>query len=155
MSRWEALGFAMTSLAVSVTGLVYFWMKYFLRNDDPFALVNHPWQQTFLKLHILSAPALILIVGILFKSHFLQKYRLKEKGNRLTGMALMSSFPAMVLSGYALQVVVEPFVLEIAIVLHLGTGAIFSAACVAHLITGFKLGNKKVQAWWNRRRIAA
>jgi hypothetical protein len=44
MSRWEAWSFGALNLVLALTGGVYFYMKFVLRTDDPFAVVNHPWQ---------------------------------------------------------------------------------------------------------------
>ena len=57
MRTWERWAFNMTSLVVAATGLAYFWMKYMIQTEDPFAVVNHPWQGPMLMLHLLASPA--------------------------------------------------------------------------------------------------
>jgi len=63
MKRWEAWSFHILTLIVTVSGIVYFWMKYLLKTDDPFSVINHPGQPAMLKTHILAAPLFILRQG--------------------------------------------------------------------------------------------
>ena len=44
MTRLEAWFLHVATILVGGGGLVYAWMRYFVRPDDPFAVVNHPWQ---------------------------------------------------------------------------------------------------------------
>ncbi len=44
MSRWEALAFNTLHGLLAATGFAYFYMKYALETDDPFAVVNHARQ---------------------------------------------------------------------------------------------------------------
>ena len=71
MRPWERRAFNLAAVAVTVTGVAYFWMKYVVRNDDPFAVVNHPWQAAMLALHVLASPPFILIFGIVLNSHII------------------------------------------------------------------------------------
>ena len=71
MTRWERWGFNTFHVIVAVTGAVYFYMKYLMSTDDPFAVVNHPWQSTMLSLHVIAAPFFVAFFGMLFRSHSL------------------------------------------------------------------------------------
>ena len=82
MKRWERWTFNALSFAVAATGFAYLWMKYALQNDDPFAVVNHPWQAGMLDLHVVASPAFILMFGIVFNSHIMKKLRATGLPNR-------------------------------------------------------------------------
>ena len=57
------------AMAMNVTGLVYFWMKYMMKSENAFSVINHPWQAWVLKLHVFIAPLFVFIFGALFFSH--------------------------------------------------------------------------------------
>ena len=59
MTRLEAWFLHVATILVGGGGLVYAWMRYFVRPDDPFAVVNHPWQPDVQHLHVLAAPLLV------------------------------------------------------------------------------------------------
>ena len=40
MTRFERWSVWLTSALTALTGIGYFWCKYLLRTDDPFAVVN-------------------------------------------------------------------------------------------------------------------
>ncbi len=126
-------------VAVSASGIVYFWMKYILPNNDPFSIVNHPWQPAMLKLHILASPFLLLVFGIVFHSHVARKLRDSHHPNRRSGWIAIVTFGLMTFSGYLLQVASENGLLRVALVLHLTSGALFVAAYVVHLIISVRL----------------
>ena len=45
MSRAQVALLQLSLLAMALTGLAFAWMKYFMKSDDPFAVVNHPLQR--------------------------------------------------------------------------------------------------------------
>jgi len=142
---WERILFNLSTLAVSVTGILYFWMKYLLETDDPFSLVNHPWQIRMMDLHILSSPVLLLVVGIIFESHIASNLRNgKYFGNRRSGVAVLLTFPVMVFSGYLLQVFSDPWLLRISLYLHLGTGGLFAMSYLVHQVISVRIRIRQV-----------
>ena len=68
MRSWHRRTFNTLSVVVAATGILYFWMKDMLVTDDPLAVVNHPLQPLTLDLHLLSAPALLVIFGIVLNA---------------------------------------------------------------------------------------
>ncbi len=64
MKRWERWSFNAMNMVVAVTGLTYFYMNDILTTSDPFAVVNHPWQGSMLSLHVVAAPFVVLLFGI-------------------------------------------------------------------------------------------
>ena len=139
MKRWERWSFNALNAVVALTGVAYFWMKYLLVTDDPFAVVNHPWQSSMLSLHVVTAPVLVLLFGIVLRSHILKKLVSKYQPDRRTGWISLISFAAMALSGYLLQVASTPFWLSTLLVLHLATSGVFLVGYVAHLVIGWRL----------------
>jgi hypothetical protein len=141
--RWERWSFNILSLAIAITGYAYFWMKYGMRSDDPFAVVNHPWQAIMLNLHVVGAPAFILISGIVFNSHVMKKLRAPQLPNRTSGLTSLAMFAIMVISGYLLQIASNDAWLQALVVIHVASGAIFSITYTAHLIISAKLARTR------------
>jgi len=140
MKRWERWTLNALSLAVIVTGFAYLWMKYGVQTNDPFAVVNHPWQTSMLSLHVVASPALILIFGIIFNSHVMKKLSATRLPNRRSGLVSLGTFAAMIVSGYLLQVSSSEAWLQTMIVVHVASGAVFAIVYVAHLVISAKLG---------------
>ena len=143
MKRWERWTFNALSLVVAATGFACLWMKYVLENDDPFAVVNHPWQNGMLDLHVVASPALILMFGIVFNSHVMKKLRATRLPNRRSGFISLGTFAAMVVSGYLLQVSSNEAWLQALVVLHVASGAIFSVAYAIHLVISARLARTR------------
>ena len=139
MKRWERWTFNALSLAVAATGFAYLWMKYAVQIDDPFAVVNHPWQMSMLGLHVVASPAFILIFGIVFNSHIMKKLGATRLPNRRSGFVSLGTFAAMVVSGYLLQVSSSEGWLQALVVVHVTSGAVFSIVYAAHLVISARL----------------
>ena len=144
MKRWERWTFNLTALAVAVTGFAYFWMKYLIQNDDPFAVVNHPWEGAMLNLHVLASPPFILIFGIILNSHILKKLGVSGIPNRKTGLLSFGMFAAMIVSGYMLQVAMSEMLLRALVVLHVASGATFSVTYLVHLVISARIARRRV-----------
>jgi hypothetical protein len=143
MKRWERWTFNALALAVAATGFVYLWMKYGMRTDDPFAVVNHPWQMGMLDLHLVASPAFILMFGIVFNSHVMKKLRATRLPNRRSGYVSLGTFAAMVISGYLLQVSWSEAWLQALVVVHVAAGAIFTVAYGAHVVISVALARRQ------------
>jgi len=150
--------------AVAGSGLVYAWMKYFLRHDDPYSAVNHPWQPAALAWHVVAAPFLVFAVGLIAREHILS--RIQEGGpprTRRSGLLAALLVLPMVLSGYGLQVTSEPAIRGALVAVHLTTGLPFFLVYVAHAVAA-RLAERRarraagstaapwVVALWNGRR---
>ena len=143
MKRWERWTFNILALVVAVTGFAYCWMKYFVENPDPFAVVNHPWETAMLHLHVLASPAFILIFGLVLNSHVLRKLGITTLPNRKSGLLSFGLFAGMVCSGYLLQVLTNDSWLRAFVFVHVGCGALFSATYGFHLIVSARLGGRR------------
>ena len=139
MSRWESWAFGTLHLVLALTGGVYFFMKYVLRTDDPFAVVNHPWQSPMLAAHVVAAPLGMMLFGVVFRSHILNKLASNNGPGRRSGWISLISFATMALSGYLLQVVASPASLRVVMVAHVVTSVIFVVGYSTHLLSGLRL----------------
>ena len=139
MTRWERWGFNTFHVIVAVTGLVYFYMKYLVSTDDPFAVVNHPWQSTMLSLHVIAAPFFVAFFGMLFRSHSLRKILSPNPRNRRSGWTSLISFTVMAFSGYLIQVAATPFLISVSIWTHIVTSRLFLIGYTIHLVLGSRL----------------
>jgi hypothetical protein len=138
MRRWEIRLSHAATLAVAASGIAYFWMKHLIVNDDPFSVVNHPWQPLMLALHVVTAPVLVFVTGLVLRSHMLKKLAAGERPNRRSGLSSMVTLPVMIVSGYLLQVVTNPLASRIVLVAHLASSAIFVIAYAAHQWVSFR-----------------
>lgn len=142
MKRWERWSFNLASLVVVVTGFAYFWMRYLITTDDPFAVVNHPWQGPMLQAHVLAAPLFILVFGIVLNSHVMRKLRASRIPNRKSGYASLATFVLMVASGYLLQVASSDEWLKGLVAVHVASGAVFSLTYAGHLLVSVRLARR-------------
>ena len=146
MKRWERWAFNLCSLAVAASGFAYFWMKYLVESDDPFAVVNHPWQAATLHLHVLASPPFVLIFGVLLSSHIIKKLRAPRMPNRKTGLASFATFAAMIGSGYLLQVATADAWLRALVIVHVASGVVFTLTYGLHLAISFRLVRRPAAA---------
>ncbi len=138
MSRWLKYGFTATAAVVTVTGVAYFWMKYLMQSDDPFAVVNHPWQPAMLHAHVLAAPVFLVLFGVLLDSHVAGRIR-RQVPNRRSGIAALATIVLMTASGYLLQVVTSDGWQRACVIAHAASGAVFAVAYVMHLAISVRL----------------
>lgn len=138
MTVWERWALHGLTLTVSLTGVVYGAMKYFVSPTDPFAVVNHSWQPAMLAAHIVAAPLLVLVVGMMVRSHIVPKLA-NGRTNRRTGFVTLGAFLVMTMSGYVLQVVTGPVVARATLWLHLSSATFFLAGFTVHLVVGLWL----------------
>lgn len=141
MKPLERRAFTSLHLLVTGTGLVYLYLKYFLKSDAPFAIVQHPWQPTIMAIHIVVASAFIAFFGMLLRSHILPKLRHRRPENRRTGWIAFVSFLVMALSGYMLQVSSSTLMIKIWMWTHIVAGILFAIIYALH----FALSRRIVQ----------
>lgn len=143
MTWWERWAFNALHVFVAATGVVYFCMKYMMTTDDPFSVVNHPWQPAMLSAHVISVPLFIVFFGMLFRSHSFPKIRSPHRANRRTGWMSLISFSAMTASGYLLQVASSSVLITVLIWTHVTTSALFVAGYGIHLVIGWRVNQAK------------
>lgn len=130
LERWSL---HLSALLVAGTGLLYGWLRYFGQRAGEFGPEAHPLQALLQHLHVLSAPLLVLALGMILKGHVEPLFR----GGRMkplgTGALLLSGLAPMILGGYAVQVVVDPEWRRIWAWVHGLSSLLFLAAYLAHL----------------------
>ena len=78
MNRLQVIYLHACVLLTAATGVAYGWMKYAMRSDDPFAVVNHPLQPFLLSAHVVIAPLLVFGFGWVFADHIWPKFAQKN-----------------------------------------------------------------------------
>ena len=146
MKPWEIRLSHISTIVVTVSGTAYLWMKYVMQTDDPFSIVNHPWQPAMLALHVLVAPVLVFVVGMMVQSHFQKKLQSGIRSNRASGLISMVTMPVMIASGYMLQVLTSPLLTNIALMVHLASSGAFALTYVAHQVVSLRLSRKSPSA---------
>lgn len=138
MTRWQKYVFSTLAAVITITGVAYFWMKYMMTTDDPFAVINHPWQPAMLKLHVLAAPAFLVAFGVIFNAHVTGRIG-KPLPNRRSGLLSLVMVAIMTASGYLLQVFTGDRASQICLIAHLASGGLFAIAYVTHLAISVRL----------------
>lgn len=133
MSRFEAWAVHVSSLLVAGTGLLYGFLRYFAESDDPYSIVNHPWQPLFQHLHILLAPLLVFAAGFIWREHVWKHWRQGVRGRRRSGVSMMLTVVPMVVSGYLIQTAVDPGWRTAWVVVHVATSLLWVGAYGGHL----------------------
>ena len=128
MSRFLNISVALMTL----TGVVFAAMKYWMTSDDPFAVVNHPWQPHVLAAHVLLGPLAVFAFGWIFAGHVLPALANKAP-NRSTGIAAIVLIVLMVASGYLMQVSTGDTTRHAFAVAHWISSGLFVVVYVAHL----------------------
>ena len=151
MTRLERWSVWSSSVLTFVTGVVYLWLKYVLVTDDPFAVVNHPWQPVVLKVHILVAPLLVFSVGMVALRHVWRHLKSGSREGRRSGLVTLAMFGPMIATGYLIQAVTAEGWLRAMAWSHIGLGLVYGLALLAHQ---FAAGGREARAARARSRRA-
>jgi hypothetical protein len=119
----------------AVTGIAYWIMKDLMPRTDPFSVLGHPWQPHALSAHVLLVPMVIFGLGLIARDHIFAGVRKSGRaGNGRSGLVTVLLAAPMVASGYLLQVFTSPGMRRWTALVHLGTGVVFAACFLAHLV---------------------
>jgi len=132
VTRFERWTVWISSVATFVTGVVYLWLKYMVVSDDPFAVVNSPWQGPVLKLHILAAPTLVFAFGLVAVRHLWRALQRQVAAGRLSGLTSAAALIPMVATGYLIQAVTDERWLRALAWSHIGLGLLYGGAMLSH-----------------------
>ncbi len=83
MNRFTSRLLVSSTVATTLTGAGYFWAKYLVRADDPWAVISHPLEPWFLKAHIVVVPILLLALGLFVAQHVSRHYALGTLRTRI------------------------------------------------------------------------
>jgi hypothetical protein len=132
VSRFERWNLWITSAVTAVSGFGFLWTKYLLSSSDPWAVVNHPLEPWFLRVHVVAAPLFVFAVGLITTRHIWCHLRGRVPSGRWSGIAVLALLAPMVLSGYLVQVVTGTWWLRALAWLHIGLGTLFVAGLMIH-----------------------
>lgn len=133
MTKIQILALHFFALLAAASGAVYAWMKYFVKSDDPYAVVNHPWQSYVLDAHVVVAPLLLFSLGIVYGTHVSVKLGAGSMTRRKSGLSALVMIIPMVLSGYLLQVLTNESALQASRVVHWVSSALFVFGYGVHI----------------------
>ena len=138
LPRFETWAIHLSMLLVGGTGLVYSWMAYLAVPADPYAVVRHPWQPAVQHLHVVVAPLLVFVTGMIWRRHVWSSWRLGIRARRRSGVGLALSLVPMMASGYLLQVAVESFWRTTWGWIHLVSSLLWTLGYLTHQFLGPK-----------------
>jgi hypothetical protein len=136
MSRTQQIWLHVSVAMTALTGTLFAVMKYFMKSDDEFAVVNHPLQPHMLAAHVVAAPVLLFILGWTFSNHMLPKLRFGDGRKRGTGLTMLYLIAPMTLSAYLLQIATNDTLRQTMAAAHWVTSAVFVIGYVVHLVKG-------------------
>ena len=134
MNRLPARAFAFLTLVAFISGILYYWMKVVMIPSSAYSVVGSPLQPWMLKLHILSAAALLFLLGVLVGDHISSRLADGTRHGRRTGKLNILTVTVMIVSGYLLQVATGEWLRSWLSPLHLATGALFVVLSITHWV---------------------
>jgi hypothetical protein len=135
MSRTQVLLLHSSVALMAATGLVFAWMKYFLKPAGEFAVINHPMQPWMLATHVVVAPLCVFAFGWIFGPHILPGIEHRDAPRHRSGLWSLVMLAPMVFSGYLLQVTTADATRHAMAVAHWISSAFFVIAYVVHRFT--------------------
>lgn len=132
MTRFQRWLLYASTIAATVSGVTYFWLRRFVEPADSWAVVNHPLEPWALKVHVLTAPLMLFAVGLITTQHIWRSLRSSLPTGRRSGVIGAALFGPLVLSGYLIQTVTDALVLEALGWTHLVLGLVCAGAILIH-----------------------
>lgn len=96
--------FHLSNVLAIVTGILYGYLKYYLKQDSLFGKIPHPLTSNFLNIHLLISIFLVLSIGSLASLHIIPKIKSNRVSRRKTGLSLTALSFLMIFSGFIIQV---------------------------------------------------
>lgn|GEM_PF-277886 len=141
MNRLESWLLHVSTILLSVTGLVYAWMHYLLKSVDPFSVVNHPLEPYLFSGHVIIAPFLVFGFGMILHGHILLKVGTGARIARRSGLFLIPTFAVMAFSGYLLQIITSDL-RKMLVWIHLISGSIWALMYLGHQVASYRMRSK-------------
>ena len=153
MSTFEKWSIWVSSVLVTLSGVVYLGMKYFLPEPVGFSVVRHPLQPLVLKLHIITAPLLLFALGAVAVRHIWRHLISRTRQGRLSGWSAALTAIPMVFTGYLIQVLSSEAWLRGIAIAHIVTGLIYGGGLFLHqvMVRRGKTGGQKIISKGDRR----
>ena len=132
MTRAQVVTLQIAVALTAITGVVFAWMKYAMKSDDPFAVVNHPLQPWMLSAHVVVSPLALFAFGWIFGNHILPAFANGSR-KRPSGVSAMWMLAPMVVSGYLMQVSTADSLRHAMAIAHWISSGAFVIAYAAHI----------------------
>lgn len=132
MSPLERWSLHLAALLTAATGALDGGLRWFGQRMGEFGPEPSPWLGPAQHAHVLVAPLLVFTLGVLVRGHLVPRLRAGMAG-RATGLALAAFLAPMVLSGYAVQVAVDPAWRTACSWVHGVSASLFLLAYLGHL----------------------
>ncbi|MDX1579947.1 MAG: hypothetical protein R3266_15795 [Gemmatimonadota bacterium] len=132
MKPFERWSVWVTTVLVVVSGTGYFVTKYLMTSADPYAVVNHPLQPLFLKVHVVASPLLLFALGLITVRHVWRHYRSGVRWSRKSGITIAVAVAPMVLTGYLIQVLTSAGWIRAMAWAHIGFGFLYAVGFGVH-----------------------
>lgn len=130
----EVWSLHLAAILVGGTGILYAVVRYLWRNEDPFALVNRPWQVHLQHLHVITAPLLVFAFGLAWRIHAWARWRHRTGGRRISGVVVATAAPPMILSGVLIQTATSAARRRRWVLVHLATSLVWLSAYVIQVV---------------------
>ena len=142
MSRAQVVYLQLCVLITTLTGIVFAVMKYAMKSNDEFAVVNHPLQPYMLSAHVVIAPFLVFAFGWVFTNHIWPGFTSGIARKRKSGLWSMGAIVPMVLSGYLLQVSTADALRHAMAIAHWISSGAFVVAYIAHVFVANRVSSR-------------
>ncbi len=126
---------ALASWLAGGTGVAYGALRYLWPKEDPFAVVNHPWQPHLQHLHVMVVPLAVFALGAMWVSH-VRPARVLPEARRASGAVAWWLAAVMVASGVLIQVLVHREARAVAGWVHTAASLAFLTLLLLHLRQG-------------------
>jgi len=107
-----------------------------------FAVVNHPFQPAVQHLHVLAAPALVIMIGVFWQSHAINHWKRGVREGRYSGIGQLLLALPMIFSAYLLQTATSEGWRLVWIWIHVATSVTWVAGYIIHY-TAHLVGRRK------------
>lgn len=132
MKPFERWSVWVTTVLTVVSGTGYFVTKYLMTAPDPYAVVNHPLQPLFLKVHVVTSPLLLFALGLITVRHVWRHYRSGVRWSRKSGITIVVAVVPMVVTGYLIQVLTSAGWIRAMALAHIGFGFLYAVGFAVH-----------------------
>ncbi|BDU73032.1 hypothetical protein [Mesoterricola silvestris] len=108
MNPLERLGLHLSAAGMGVTGLLYGWLKYFHQRAGDFGPEPYRLQAWSQHAHVFLGPLLVFTLGLVVRGHVAPALESGTRRGRRSGLWVAAILAPMILSGYGMQICVDP-----------------------------------------------
>ncbi|RME93194.1 MAG: hypothetical protein D6767_01520, partial [Candidatus Hydrogenedentota bacterium] len=104
MIAWIRISFYFSFFFTLITGVALTYIHYFLSPISEFSILKHPFEQVYLKAHLIFSIMVTFVLGSIVATHAFPKWNYKQKGIK-TGKTITIHIPFVIFSGFMLQII--------------------------------------------------